>query len=62
MNGIFHRLHKKYLRKRKSSGVSAENILNRHFDTGSINHAWAGDITYIPTDEGLLYTSAVLMG
>lgn len=60
MNGIFHRLHRKYLHKGKSNSQAAENILGRRFETGSVNRAWAGDITYIPTEEGWLYTSAVL--
>ena len=36
------------------------NVINRNFDTTSINQKWCGDITYIPTNEGWLYLAAVL--
>ena len=38
----------------------AENILNRDFNPESPNEAWAGDITYLWTDEGWLYLAVVL--
>ncbi len=38
----------------------ADNKLNRDFAAGSMNRKWLADITYIPTDEGWLYLSAVL--
>ncbi len=38
----------------------AENVLNREFWTDKPNAKWLSDITYIPTDEGWLYLSAVL--
>lgn len=38
----------------------AENILNREFNPENPNKAWAGDITYIWTNEGWLYLAVVL--
>jgi transposase InsO family protein len=39
----------------------APNVLDRRFDSWTINRAWVADITYIGTDEGWLYL-AVVMG
>ena len=38
----------------------AENLLDRQFDVSKPNTVWMADITYIPTDEGWLYLSAVM--
>ena len=38
----------------------APNLLNQNFETDAPNKIWAGDISYIQTDEGWLYL-AVLM-
>jgi len=38
----------------------ASNTLGRNFDALLPNHKWVADITYIRTDEGWLYLSAVL--
>lgn len=38
----------------------APNLLNQNFKTDAPNRIWAGDISYIPTDEGWLYL-AILM-
>jgi len=37
-----------------------ENVLNRDFSTTGINQKWAGDITYIHTQEGWLYLAVVI--
>lgn len=37
-----------------------ENILNREFSATALNQEWTSDITYIHTDEGLLYLAGVL--
>lgn len=37
-----------------------ENILNRDFTTTAINQKWAGDITYVHTDEGWLYLAVII--
>jgi putative transposase len=38
----------------------APNLLARHFDVTAPNVAWCGDITFIWTEEGWLYTSVLL--
>jgi transposase InsO family protein len=38
----------------------APNVLDRQFTAESPNSKWAGDITYIPTDEGWLYLAGVI--
>ena len=38
----------------------APNLLNRDFQPAQPNAVWAGDITYIQTDEGWLYLAAVI--
>jgi putative transposase len=41
----------------------AENVLRRRFgvkETGGVNRAWCGDITYIRTREGWLYLAVLL--
>ena len=37
-----------------------DNILGRDFTTTAINQKWAGDITYIHTQEGWLYLAVVI--
>jgi transposase InsO family protein len=38
----------------------APNVLDRQFAADLPNRKWAGDITYIPTDEGWLYLAGVI--
>ena len=38
----------------------ASNVLDRQFAAELPNRKWAGDITYIPTDEGWLYLAGVI--
>ena len=38
----------------------APNVLDRQFQAPAPNRKWAGDITYIPTDEGWLYLAGVI--
>jgi putative transposase len=38
----------------------APNVLDRQFHTDAPDCKWAGDITYIPTDEGWLYLAGVI--
>lgn len=37
-----------------------DNVLNRDFTTTGIHQKWAGDITYIRTEEGWLYLAVVI--
>ena len=43
----------------KHSYPIAPNLLNRQFSASKPNTVWVGDITYIPTGEGWLYTAIV---
>lgn len=53
-------------RRRVRTTIRAENapplpdLVERNFAPGAPDIAWAGDITYVPTDEGWLYLSSVL--
>jgi transposase InsO family protein len=38
----------------------APNLLNRNFTVSGPNQAWAGDITYIATEEGWLFLAVVI--
>ena len=38
----------------------ASNVLDRQFTADTPNRKWAGDITYIPTEEGWLYLAGVI--
>lgn len=38
----------------------AENLLDRDFEPAQSNEKWAGDITYIDTQEGWLYLAVVM--
>lgn len=40
--------------------VLHENVLARDFAVGTLNRAWAGDITYLWTGEGWLYLAVVM--
>jgi len=46
--------------RRNTKPAPVENVLNRQFDPGGPNQAWAGDITYIPTRQGWLYLAIVV--
>ena len=38
----------------------APNVLARDFTRASVNRAWVGDITYVPTREGWLYLAVLV--
>jgi transposase InsO family protein len=44
----------------KHSYVVSENHLNRDFSTQTIGRKWVSDLTYIRTEEGWLYLTAIL--
>ena len=52
------RRYKHYSRNTKPA--PATNLLNRQFDPGRPNQAWAGDVTFIPTLQGWLYLAIVV--
>ena len=45
---------------RRAVGPVAANVLNRDFRPRGPNQVWAGDITYVRTEEGWLYLAVVL--
>jgi putative transposase len=45
---------------RRGVGPVAANVLGRDFTPQRPNQVWAGDITYVRTDEGWLYLAVVL--
>jgi putative transposase len=45
---------------RRAVGAVARNVLNRDFIPPAPNQVWAGDITYVRTDEGWIYLAVVL--
>ena len=45
--------------KSKHRYAVSPNLLQRNFTANKPNQKWVGDITYIPTDEGWLYTAIV---
>lgn len=57
-----HSLRKKAYKATTNSNHGcpvAPNLLQRRSSFPEPNHAWCGDITYIPTDEGWLYLAIV---
>lgn len=44
----------------RKTAVVHENVLARDFGVGTVDRAWAGDITYLWTREGWLYLAVVL--
>lgn len=44
----------------KHGGPIAPNLVRQHFAAYAPNQTWAGDITYIPTDEGWLYLAVFI--
>jgi len=44
----------------RNTKVLHENVLARDFTVGTLNRAWAGDITYLWTGEGWLYLAVVM--
>ena len=61
--GIRSKIHKKFKPRTTDSSHGlpvAENLLNRQFQQALPNRAWCSDLTYIFTDEGVLYLAAVM--
>ena len=46
--------------KRKHSDQVADNLLNQNFNPLGPNEIWAGDITYLKTQEGWMYLAVVM--
>ena len=58
IHSIRNRAYKITTNSKHSYAVSP-NLLQRNFTAEKPNQKWVGDITYIPTDEGWLYTAIV---
>ena len=60
--GISAKIFRKYRITTQSDHDRARpsNLLGREFIRGRMNEVWTSDITYIRTDEGWLYLSAVM--
>ncbi|MGH8398970.1 MAG: IS3 family transposase, partial [Gammaproteobacteria bacterium] len=43
-----------------NSAPPAPNLLNRDFQVGQLDRVWVGDVTFIPTREGMLYLAVLL--
>lgn len=61
-NGLYAKKKRKFKHTTDSKHHHpiANNILNRDFQAKTPNSKWAGDITYIWTDEGWLYLAILL--
>ena len=46
--------------RKQGNHTKAPNVLNRRFEVAGPDKAWAGDITYLWTDEGWLYLAVLL--
>ncbi|KZN49070.1 hypothetical protein N474_25020 [Pseudoalteromonas luteoviolacea CPMOR-2] len=46
--------------KRKHSDSVAGNLLNQKFNPVAADQVWAGDVTYLRTDEGWMYLAIVM--
>ena len=46
--------------KRKHSDSVADNILNQQFNPAQANLVWAGDVTYLRTNQGWMYLAIVM--
>ena len=61
-NGLYPVTRRKYrpYKKARQEGIYSRNEVNRGFSPDRFNQIWAGDITYIATNLGWVYLSAVL--
>ena len=57
---VEQRVAYKVTTKRKHSDQVADNLLNMNFNPVGKNQVWAGDITYLRTDEGWMYLAVVM--
>jgi transposase InsO family protein len=60
--GIVGRQKRRFRRTTDSTHANpiAPNVVQRQFDPGAPNRVWAGDVTYIATDEGWAYLAVLL--
>ena len=63
LEGLRAKVKRKFVPRTTDSAHAqpiAPNVLDRQFQAEAPNRKWAGDITYIPTDEGWLYLAGVI--
>ena len=61
--GIRSKVHQRFRVRTTDSGHAnpvAPNTLNREFTVEGLDRVWAADITYIHTDEGVLYLAGIM--
>lgn len=46
--------------RRDPAATASPDLLKRDFSASAPDQRWAGDITYVPTDEGFLFVASVL--
>ena len=57
---VTQRVAYKVTTKRKHSDSVADNLLNMNFNPTAPNKVWAGDLTYLRTNEGWMYLAVVM--
>ena len=57
---VQQRVAYKVTTKRKHSDAVADNLLNQNFNPVAANEVWAGDITYLRTNEGWMYLAVIM--
>jgi len=57
---VQQRVAYKVTTKRKLSDRVADNLLNQNFNPVAADEVWAGDITYLRTNEGWMYLAIVM--
>ena len=61
-HGLVGRSSRKFVKTthRDETMPAASNLLARDFSASGVNQKWAGDITYLATDEGWVYLAVLL--